>query len=161
MTRTIILFASLFFVALTSGGAFVVCLAYNPSGMSAAFYVETMQHAIGVMAPLAVVLNLGLFFTIVSAVLARHDRLSFYLLIASSICIMAAVLVTVFGNWPINNQIITWSINSPPSNWTELRDQWWRFHVARAVIVIAALSFQILASLLRRNVSKQGPMKSQ
>jgi len=129
--------------------------------MSAAFYVETMQHAIGVMAPLAVVLNLGLFFTIVSAVLARHDRLSFYLLIASSICIMAAVLVTVFGNWPINNQIITWSINSPPSNWTELRDQWWRFHVARAVIVIAALSFQILASLLRRNVSKQGPMKSQ
>ncbi len=125
------------------------------------FYVETMQHAIGVMAPLAVVLNLGLFFTIVSAVLARHDRLSFYLLIASSICIMAAVLVTVFGNWPINNQIITWSINSPPSNWTELRDQWWRFHVARAVIVIAALSFQILASLLRRNVSKQGPMKSQ
>jgi len=53
--------------------------------MSQAFYVETMQHAIHVMLPLAVVLNLGLFFTIVSAVLARRDRLSFYLSIAASI----------------------------------------------------------------------------
>lgn len=154
MVRRIVLFASLFFVALASGGAFVVYLAYNPAGMSAAFYVETMQHAIRVLIPLAVVLFLGLFFTIVSAVLARRDRLSFYLLIAASICIIVAVLVTVFGNWPINNQIITWSINSPPSNWTELRDEWWRFHVARAVIGIAGLSFLILSTLVRRDISK-------
>ena len=60
-------------------------LAYNPANMSQAFYVETMQHAIHVMLPLAVVLNLALFFTIVSAVLARRDRLSFYLSIAASI----------------------------------------------------------------------------
>jgi uncharacterized membrane protein len=154
MVRTGVLFAALFFVALTSGGAFVVYLVYNPAGMSSAFYVETMQHAIRVMLPLAVVLNLGLFFTIVSAVLARRDRLSFYLLIAASICIVLTVLITVFGNWPINNQIITWGLNSPPSNWTELRDEWWRFHVARAVMMIAALSCLILAALLRRDISK-------
>lgn len=124
MTRKIILFAALFFVALASGGAFVVYLAYNPAGMSAAFYVETMQHAIRVLLPLAMVLNMGLLFVIVSAVLARRDRLSFYLLIAASVGIILAVLVTVFGNWPINNQIITWNLNSPPSNWTELRDEW-------------------------------------
>jgi hypothetical protein len=58
VTRKVILFASLFFVALTSGGAFGVYLAYNPAGMSAAFYIETMQHGIRVMLPLAVVLNL-------------------------------------------------------------------------------------------------------
>jgi len=153
MARRIVLFASLFFVALASGGAFVVYLAYNPANMSQAFYVETMQHAIHVMLPLAVVLNLGLFFTIVSAVLARRDRLSFYLLIAASICIIAAVLVTIFGNWPINNQIITWAINSPPPDWTELRDEWWRFHVARAVMLIAALSFLRLRALLRRGTA--------
>jgi len=161
LARTIVLFASLLFVALTSGGAFVVYLAYNPSGMSAAFYVETMQHGIRVMLPLAVTLNLGLFFTVVSAVLARHDRLSFYLLIATGICIVASVLVTVFGNWPINHQIITWSSSSPPSNWTELRDAWWRFHVARAVMGMAGLSFIILAALLRRNTSKQGRTEPQ
>src|SRR5260370_38299507 len=108
MARGVILFASLFFVALASGGAFVVYLAYNPAGMAPAFYVETMQHAIRVMLPLAVVLNLGLVFTIISTVLAQRDRLTFYLLSAASICIMAAEVVTVFGNWPINNQIIKW-----------------------------------------------------
>lgn len=161
MARTIVLFASLLFVALASGGAFVVYLAYDPSGMSAAFYVETMQHAIRVLLPLAVVLNLGLFFTIVSAVLARRDRLSFYLSMAASICIIASFLLTVFGNWPINNQIITWSINSPPSNWTELRDAWWRFHVARTVMGIGGLSFIILAALFRRNTSRQGRTEPQ
>src|SRR5260370_19284749 len=139
MARRIMLFASLFFVALTSGGAFVVYLAYNPAGMSAAFYVETMQHAIASLMPLAVVLNLGLLFTIVSAILARHERLSFYLLIAASICIITGLLFTVFGNWPINHQIITWSSNSPPSNWTELRDQWWRFPLPRTVLSFASL----------------------
>jgi uncharacterized membrane protein len=154
MARRIILFASLFFVALTSGGAFVVYLAYNPAGMSAAFYVETMQHAIRSLMPLAVVLNLGLLFTIVSAILARHERLSLYVLIAASMCIITALLFTVFGNWPINHQIITWSSNSPPSNWTELRDQWWRFHVARAVMIIGGLSLLILVPLIPRNTSK-------
>src|SRR5207244_12199831 len=149
-----VLFAALVFVALASGGAFVVYLAYNPAGMSAVFYIETMQHAIRVMLPLAVVLNLGLLFTIVSAVLARRDRLSLYLLIAASICIIVAVLVTVFGNWPINNQIITWSINSPPSNWTELRDEWWRFHVARALMLMAAIGFVILSALPHRDISR-------
>ena len=154
MARRIVLFAALFFVALTSGGAFVVYLVYNPTGMSPAFYVETMQHAIRVLIPLAVVLNLGLLFTMVSAFLARRDRLSFYLLIAASICIIASVLVTAFGNWPINNQIITWGINSMPPNWTELRDEWWLFHVARAVMIIAGLSFLILAALVRRDMPK-------
>ena len=130
MARRIILIASLLYDGLTSGGAFVVNLIYNPASKAPAFYVETMQHAIRVLTPLAVVLNLGLFFTIVSAVLARRDRLRFYLLIAASICIIVAVLVTVLGNWPINNQIITWDSNSPPSNWTKLRDEWWRFHIA-------------------------------
>jgi len=58
MARRLALFASLFFVALTSGGAFVVYLIYNPATMSPSFYVETMQHGIRVLIPLAVVLNL-------------------------------------------------------------------------------------------------------
>lgn len=151
MARRIALFASLFFVGLTSGGAFVVYLVYNPASMAPAFYVETMQHAIRLLTPLAVVLNLGLFCTTASAVLAHRNRLSFYLLIAASICLIAAVLVTVLGNWPINNQIITWDSNSPPSNWTELRDEWWRFHIARAVLVITGLSCVVLAALVPPN----------
>lgn len=153
MTQRIFLFAALFFVAMTAGGAFVVYLIYNPASLSPAFYVESMQHAIRVLIPLGVVLNLALVFTVVSGVLARGGRPSFYLLLAASLCIIVAVLVTVFGNWPINNQIITWSINSPPANWTELRDEWWRLHVVRTVMIITALSCVILAAL-RHDKSK-------
>jgi len=89
--------------------------------MSPAFYTEKMQHAIPVFTiPLPTVVILGVFFTIVSTSYARQDRPDLYLLIAASTCAMAVALITAFSNIPINNQIRTWSINSPPSNWIEL-----------------------------------------
>ena len=92
-------------------------LDYSPTGMSSTFYVAKMQHAIRVLTiPLPAVVILGVFFTIVSTFLARGDHPSFYLLIAASFCAIAVGLVTAFGNVPINNQIMTWNINSPPSN---------------------------------------------
>jgi hypothetical protein len=118
VARKFVLFAALFSVALVTGAAFAIWFDYNPTGMSPAFYTEKMQHAIRVFTiPLPTVVMLGLFFTIVSTFLARRDRPDFYLLIVASICIIAAALITAFGNIPINNQIMTWSINSPPSNW--------------------------------------------
>jgi len=154
MARRIILLVNLVWVSLMVGGTFVVYLIYNPKGMSAAFYVETMQHGIRSLLPLAVLMFFGLFFTVTSAVLARRDRPNLYLLVATSICIIAAVLLTLLGNWPINNQIITWNANSPPSNWTELRDTWWRFHVARFVMGIIGLSCLLLATLKRSSTAR-------
>jgi anthrone oxygenase-like protein len=125
MARRIVLFLTLFFVALTSGAAFAVWLDTNPSGVSPIFYAEKMQHAIQVFTvPLNTVAILGVLFTIASTFLARRDRFSFYLLIAASVCVIAATLITVFGNVPIINQIRTWSSNSPPSNWMEVGEKW-------------------------------------
>jgi hypothetical protein len=151
MPRAIAQFASLFFVGLASGGAFVVYLVYNPASMAPALWIQSMQHAIRVMLPLAVVLNLGLLFTIVSVVFARCDRQSFYLLLTASICLLAAVVVTVIGNWPINNQIKTWSATAPPPTWTQLSDAWWTYHRARAVLLIAGLSCVVVATLVHQD----------
>ena len=155
MAQKIVLFASLLFVALASGAAFVVWLDYNPVGMSSVFYVELMQHGIHALRPLGAVVNLAWLLTVVSAFLARRDRPVFYLMIAASSCVIAGAVITIFGNWPINNQITTWSINSPPSNWTDLRDEWWRFHIARVILEISGLCFLILASLARRDISSK------
>jgi uncharacterized membrane protein len=155
MTRGIVLFAALFFVALMAGVAFTVWLYFNPAGMSPAFYVETMQHAIrAFMVPLSTLLILAVFFTIVSTSLARRDRPSVYLLIAASVCVVAVLLTTVLGHVPINNQIMTWSINSPPSNWTQLSEKWWRFQIVRTIAAIGGLSFLILSAHVRRDISK-------
>lgn len=117
MARKIVLFLALFFVALTSGAAFAIWLDSNPSGVSPSFYAENMQHAIRVFTvPLNTPAILGVLFTVASTFLARRDRLSFYLLIGASACAIAATLITFFGSVPIINQIMTWSIKSPPSN---------------------------------------------
>jgi uncharacterized membrane protein len=151
MPTMIVLFACLLFVVLASGGAFVVYLVYNPATTPADLWIPSMQHAIRVMLPLAVVLNLGLLFTIICAVLSRRDRQRFYFLLAASICILGAILVTVIGNWPINDQIKTWSATAPPPTWTQLRDEWWRFHLARTLMLIAGLSCVVVAALVREN----------
>lgn len=151
MPRTMLLFASLFCIALASGGAFVVWLVYDPASAAGVFWVPLMQHAIQVMRPLAVVLNLGLLLTIISAVLGRHDRRSFYLLLGASLSLLAAVAVTVVGNWPINGQISTWSPAAPPPNWTQLRDQWWLYHRARAALLMVGLSCALAATLVHQD----------
>ena len=152
MARKIVLFAALLFAALAAGGGYVVWWDYNPNGMSAAFYVEKMQYAIRVIGtPLFAVVGLGTFFTIISAFLARGDRPSFYFLIGASICLFTVAMITTFGNIPILNQIETWNISSPPSNWKELADKWWWIHNVRFAVQITGLSLLIWAVLGRRN----------
>ena len=105
MTRGIVLFTALFFTALVAGGAFVIWIDYNPTGMSATFYVEKMQHAIRAFTtPLPTIVILSVLSTAASAFLARRERPGFYLPVAASLCTLAVALITAFGNIPINNQ---------------------------------------------------------
>jgi uncharacterized membrane protein len=156
MTRKLVPFGALFFVALVAGAAFAIWIDYNPAGMSPAFYTEKMQHAIRVFTvPLPTVVILGVLFTIVSTVLARRERPQFYLLIAASICIVAVALITAFGNIPINNQIRMWNPSYPPSNWQELAQRWWWFQTVRTIAAIGGLSLLIIAAQTRRGLSRE------
>jgi uncharacterized membrane protein len=151
MTRKIVLFAALLFAALAAGGGYVVWWDYNPGEMSPAFYTEKMQYAIRTIGtPLFAVVGLGTFFTIISALLARRDRPHFYFLIGASICFFTVAMITNFGNIPILDQIKTWNISSPPSNWKELADKWWLIHNVRFAVQITGLSLLIWAVLGRR-----------
>ncbi len=155
MTQRIALFLTLFFVGLTSGAAFVIWLDFNPSGLTPIFYTEKWQHAIRVfMVPLNTVAILSVLFTIAVTFLSWRDRSGFYLLIAASVCILTATLITFFGNVPIINQIKGWSVNSPPSNWMEVAGEWQWFQTVRTILQIAALALVILSTLVRRDISK-------
>jgi uncharacterized membrane protein len=104
------------------------------------------------------VVILGVCFTIVSTFYARRDRPDFYLLIAASTCAIAVALITAFGNIPINNQIVTWSISSPPPNWMDLAQKWWWFQTVRTILAIGGLVFLILTALVRpRLVRRSSP----
>jgi len=156
MARKIVMFLTLFLLALTSGAAFVIWLDFNPSGLSPTFYAEKWQHAIRVfMIPLNTVAILSVLFTIAAPFLSRRDRSSFYLLLGASVCVIAATLITFFGSVPIINQITTWSVNSPPSNWMEVAEKWQRFQTLRTILQTGALAFVILSTLVHRDVSRQ------
>lgn len=150
MGRQIILFGSLLFVGLTAGAAFVVWFVYNPDGMSSAFYVENMQHSIRRLTiPLPAIVVLGLLFTALASFQARNDRPVFSLLAAACLCVLAVGLITRFGNIPINDQILTWNIGSPPPGWLTIAKEWWRLQTARVILQIAALCLVISAVLIR------------
>ncbi|HKU25228.1 MAG TPA: DUF1772 domain-containing protein [Candidatus Sulfotelmatobacter sp.] len=150
MGRQLILFGSLLFVGLTAGAAFVVWFVYNPDGMTSAFYVENMHQSIRRLTiPLPTIVVLGLLFTAIASFQARNDRPVFSLLATACLCVLAVGLITRFGNIPINNQILTWKVESPPPDWLTIGKEWWRLQTARVILQIAALCLVISAVLMR------------
>ncbi len=152
MTATIIRFTDLLLVSLLVGAMFGIWLGFNPRRLSARAYVEQQQNTIRALnTPMPILGAVCILLTIVLAVLGKSSRPAIYLLVAAVACLIAAGVITRLLNQPINSQVMTWSIQAPPANWTELRDEWWRWHVARTLAGIAALSFLIVAVLsLRR-----------
>lgn len=119
--------------------------------MSAALYTEKMQHAIRVIGtPLFAAQPTTAFSTVILTFLSRRDRPAFYLLIAACICFLTGVLHTVFGNIPLLNQIATWNMIAPPSDWKAVADNWWWIHTSRFLVQAGGLSLLILVALDRR-----------
>jgi hypothetical protein len=42
---------------------------------------------------------------------------------------------------------MTWNPQSPPAEWAQLRDTWWRWHTVRASAGIVGLGLTLLAVL--------------
>ena len=142
-------FASIFFAALVAGGMFVIWVGYDPAALSPSTYVEQQQNTIRALNVLMPVLGgLAILLTLTSAVLQRKDRKAFVLLIVAAAFLMVSGLVTRFGNQPINREVMTWSTQSPPSNWHEARDAWWRWHIVRTSAGLLGLGLLICGTIL-------------
>lgn len=157
MTRTLVKFATLLLAALVVGTMFGIWLGYNPADLSPAAYIEQQQHAIRALNITMPVLGaFTALLTLISAVLSRGDRRRLALLVSALVCFVAAGVVTRFLNQPINAVVITWSALAPPTNWIELRDEWWRWHILRTAVGIAGLGLVIAAGLMN---DQRGPYK--
>lgn len=144
-------FILLLLLSLVVGSTFGVWAGYNPASLSVAAYVEQQQNAIRSLNTLlptmgaACILLAGWL-----AFRAKGDARTRYLLLAAIICLVTAALVTRFGNQPINAQVMTWSPQSVPAHWTQLRDAWWQWHVVRTLAGVLALALTLLALLPHR-----------
>ena len=79
----------------------------------------------------------------------RVDRPAFYLYAVSFLLMIITFIITVSVEVPIDNQIKTWTENSVPDNWQNLRQTWDKFHTIRTFSSIASLTFFSLGILKR------------
>jgi uncharacterized membrane protein len=143
-------FANLLLAALVVGAMFGVWLVFNPAGLDAGFYVALHQQGIRTLNKTMPALGAAtILLTIVAAALGRVKSMRFGLLAAAVICFVATGLITRFLNQPINAIVMTWRADLPPSNWTALRDEWWRWHLIRLGTGLVGLSLLIAATLKR------------
>jgi len=70
----------------------------------------------------------------------------FYGMIASLLLIIGSLVVTTAIEIPINNQVVTWTNETVPENWQQLRGRWQYYNVVR--VVLALLSFALFATVI-------------
>jgi uncharacterized membrane protein len=148
MFALVVDFAGVLLAAMVAGAMFGAWLFLNPKGLDANTYIMVQQQGIRTMNSVMPALGgATILVTITAAILGREDPMRLWLLVAAVMCFAATGLITRLRNQPINAIVMTWRGDLPPSNWTNLRDKWWRWHLIRLAAGLAGLSLLIAATL--------------
>lgn len=140
MTTSIIRFINIILAALLAGTSFAILIGLNPMNYSPATYLEQQQQLVQSLNTLMVSLViLATLVTIVSAFLQRQNKIVFIVLLIAAAFFASCIFISRFGNLPIQNEMLTWRVDSLPNNWTDLRDRWWTLHIIRTIAELIAL----------------------
>jgi uncharacterized protein YacL len=140
MRTSIIRFLNIIIAALLAGTSFGIWMGFNPLNLSPSTYIEQQQNMIRALNVLMITLVFSAtVITIISAILQRGDKQAFIPLLIASLFFIACLIISRFGNQPINNEIMTWTSGTLPGNLSELRDKWWNFHIMRTIAELIAL----------------------
>ena len=115
--------------------------------LSPAGWIEWQQEAIPLMrVMIGVAFLVSLVSTIAAGVLLhRHGApASRWLFIVAGL-LLVALLITLIGELPLNDDIEGWSAQRPPSDWEDVRNEWETLHAIRAVAVAAGLAILYFA----------------
>ena len=71
-------------------------------------------------------------------------RSEFWLVAAATAGVLLVLGLTLTVNVPINNQLMTWSVDSPPTNVRQLWAPWEQVHTIRTILAVCAFAFEVL-----------------
>ncbi|HNP96258.1 MAG TPA: DUF1772 domain-containing protein [Cyclobacteriaceae bacterium] len=137
---TIVRFLNILIVSVLAGVSLGIWIGFNPMHLTVQTYIEQQQNMLRSLRVLMVTLVfLATILTLISAFMQRKNKSTFASLLVASGFLVACILITRFGNKPIDDVVLTWASTSVPDNWTELRDSWWSLHITRTLTEIIAL----------------------
>lgn len=140
MVNAVFRFLNFILAALLAGVSFGIWIGFNPMRLSQLAYLEQQQNTIGSLKVLMITLVIfATLITFISAFLQRKRKGIFVSLIIGGLFFIVCIIITKFGNLPIDNVMMTWTPDTMPSNWMDLRDKWWSFHIMRTLAELVAL----------------------
>ena len=90
--------------------------------------------------PMAILLPLALLSALVTLALLWPDRTAaFWWLAAGFVLMVAALVITLAVEVPIDNQIETWTAATLPGDWRSIQSRWELWHTIRTFASIAAV----------------------
>jgi uncharacterized membrane protein len=75
----------------------------------------------------------------------------FYCILGALVLFIAALVITVGIEVPIDNQLKNWTADTVPANWQSIRAKWETFHMLRTFISLAGVG-AFIAAVLSKNV---------
>ncbi|WP_176956111.1 anthrone oxygenase family protein [Catalinimonas alkaloidigena] len=140
MALSLLRFLDIILAALLAGTSFGIWVGFNPAIFSASTYVEQQQNLVSSLNSLMIVLVIAAtVITLLSAFLQLKNKPAFVALLLAAALFIACMVITRFGNVPVQTEILKWTVDTLPENWTDFRDKWWSFHIARTVVELVAL----------------------
>jgi len=79
----------------------------------------------------------------------------FYCILTALVFFLAALLITLAVEVPIDNQIRTWTAATVPADWEDIRDRREQYHTLRTFLSLGCVAFFTLAILNKRNRLKR------
>ena len=106
------------------------------------FYVK-----FGPMGPGPVIEVAAILATLVLLFSLRRRRLAFALTLVAAIALVLSTAAYWLFIFPVNRELLTWTAETLPRNWTDFRDQWEYTHAGRAALQFVALG-SLVGSLI-------------
>jgi hypothetical protein len=138
----------LLFAALATGGLMVnwIGLGRAMSRLSVSAYVELHQHTNRTFVPYMPIVVIGaLAGGVALAVMYGVHSIPGQLAAAGAVGYALVLIISLSTDVRINHQIASWSIQSPPREWAQIRARWIRFHVIRTLFSVPAFAICLLA----------------
>jgi hypothetical protein len=138
---------ALLIVGILTGAVVSVLLLDSTLMGTGEFYTEYKQLQIRALIVFLPVLG-GAAIVLSSAYLYLiwHHRPARWLTSAAIVCFVLASFVTFRLHFPLNAQIMSWSVQTAPDQWMHIQEQWWQAHVVRTGAILCGFILLLLNS---------------